>query len=164
MGPSRKYQGRRRTAAMRSSRTYLEEKWGHFPFNSNAIRLLFQTSHPLLAIREHAGSAQAYSDLERSSTGPPMGCTCQNSAKYTATELQAGFSRLMMNGLWHCALHSDKSCKPLCLMTLKRRPRSVHPSDGLRSSPSIGGSHPHQAMRGFTCPLPILNSLSIFFY
>lgn len=60
MGPSRKYQGRRRTAAMRSSRTYLEEKWGHFPFNSNAIRLLFQTSHPLLAIRENAGSAQAW--------------------------------------------------------------------------------------------------------
>lgn len=93
-----------------------------------------------------------------------MGCTCQNSLQYTPTNPQPGFSRLMMDRLWNRTLHSDKSCKPLCLMTLKRRPRSVHPSDRLRSSPSIGGSHPHQAMRGVTCPLPILNSLSIFFY
>ncbi len=37
-----------------------------------------------------------------------------------------GFSRHsspVMNGRWHCALHSDKSCKALCLMALQRRCR-----------------------------------------
>lgn len=35
---------------------------------------------------------------------------------------------------WAVALHSDKSCKPLCLMTLQRGPRLDHPSEILRSS------------------------------
>ncbi|KAL7372545.1 hypothetical protein ABVT39_018173, partial [Epinephelus coioides] len=51
-------------------------------------------------------------------------------------------SRLVMNGQWHHALHSDKSCKPLCLMTRRRGPRSDHPSEVPRSSLSTGRSHP----------------------
>lgn len=49
-------------------------------------------------------------------------------------------------------------------MTPQRGLRLDHPSEVPLSSPPIGGSHPRRAMRGFTRPLPILNSLSIFFY
>lgn len=85
-------------------------------------------------------------------------------APYTLIELLDGFSRLVMNGQRRRTLHSDTSCKPLCLMTPQRGPRLDHPSEVLRSSPSPGGSQPRRAMRGVTCPLPIRNSLSIFFY
>ena len=74
-----------------------------------------------------------------------------------------GFSSVVMNGQWHRTLHSDKSCTPLCLMTLQRGPRLAHPSELPHSSLSRRGSHPRCAMRGFTRPLPIPGSPSIFF-
>lgn len=68
-----------------------------------------------------------------------------------------------MNGQGHCRLHSNKSHKPLCLITLQRGLRLNHPSEVLCSSLCMGISHPRHAMWGFTCPLPTLNSLPIFF-
>lgn len=144
-------------------------EFSSFLLSLNAIGLLFlfflnQWRRSLLVIRENAGlRLLTFQTREAPSAYYTVyGLHVSKFApQYTPTELQSGFSRLVMNGQWHLAPHSDKS---LPNDTEKRGPRSDHPSDVLRSSASVGGSHPHHAMRGFTCPLPILNSLSIFFY
>lgn len=92
-------------------------EFSSFLLSLNAIGLLFlfflnQWRRSLLVIRENAGlRLLTFQTREAPSAYYTVyGLHVSKFApQYTPTELQSGFSRLVMNGQWHRAPHSDKS-------------------------------------------------------